>query len=184
MEQFTFFWKGPFSQWLIRDFIIDTVTYNCCEQYMMASKALLFKDTFTYNKIMSTTKPFEQKALGREVQNFDNAIWMQQAKKIVYNGNFAKFTQHDDLKKLLLETKGTTLVEASPKDSLWGIGLAETDDRAKDRKTWKGKNWLGETLTQVREDIAVLGTISTTTDDDTGFKGFTTTKIKRKVGNN
>jgi ribA/ribD-fused uncharacterized protein len=91
--------------------------------------------------------------LGRQVQNFDDAIWKQNAMGIVYKGSYAKFTQNENLKKHLLKTEGTTLVEASPMDAIWGIGMGADNPKAQDRKTWRGKNQLGEILTKLREDL-------------------------------
>jgi ribA/ribD-fused uncharacterized protein len=153
MEQFTFFWKGPLSQWHRQTFKVDGVEYNTAEQYMMAEKARHFGDTETLRKIMATTSPKEQKALGREVKGFDSGKWDQISRDVVYKGNLAKFSQNKDLLEKLLATSGTTLAEASPYDTKWGIGLSEDDPKALDRKTWQGKNWLGETLTKVRNDL-------------------------------
>jgi ribA/ribD-fused uncharacterized protein len=152
-EQFTFFWHGPFSQWHGCLFDIEGATYNCAEQYMMAQKAVLFHDEDAFEKIMAAVSPRIQKALGRKVRGFNPSKWEACARDIVYRGNWAKFTQHEDLRQLLLATRGTTLVEASPSDTIWGIGLGEDDPRAADRKTWRGKNWLGAVLTRVRDDI-------------------------------
>lgn len=152
-EKFTFFWDGPFSQWHDSPFEINGVKYNCCEQYMMAEKARLFGDKEAEDLIMSSSSPREQKAIGRTVANFNENQWNKVCKEIVHRGNLAKFTQNLDLQKVLFATKGTTIVEASPYDKIWGIGLHESDPRAKDRSTWQGKNWLGEVLTQVREEI-------------------------------
>lgn len=153
MEKFTFFWNGPFSQWHLCKFVVDGIEYNCAEQFMMAEKARLFNDEETEKQIMETKSPREQKKLGRKVKNFDVDKWNESAKKIVYTGNKAKFTQNDYLKQKLLETRGTTLVEASPYDKIWGISLPEDDPRALNRETWKGTNWLGEVLTQLRDDL-------------------------------
>jgi ribA/ribD-fused uncharacterized protein len=153
MEKFTFFWSGPFSQWHPSPFEIDGVSYNCCEQWMMASKARLFNDQETLKKIMSAVMPSDQKRYGREVRGFDKEKWDAVARDFVYQGNYAKFTQNPDLESVLMATVGTTLVEASPEDCIWGIGLRKTDPRAKDRKTWRGTNWLGEMITKVREDL-------------------------------
>lgn len=152
-EQFTFFWKNSFSQWHRSKFKVDDVEYCTCEQFMMAEKARFFGDKDTLKKIMDSTSPKEQKALGREVKNFDEGKWDAVARDIVYKGNYAKFTQDKSLKDKLLATKGTTLAEVSEFDEKWGIGRTAEDPLSKDRKTWKGKNWLGETLTKVRDDI-------------------------------
>lgn len=150
---FTFFWRGPFSQWHICKFTVDGVEYNCAEKYMMAEKARLFQDDEVLHQILEASSPRRQKDLGRSVRNFDETKWNEVARDIVYRGNMAKFTQNPDLWKCLKETEGTELAEASPFDRVWGIGLSEDDPRALDKKTWLGKNWLGEVLTKVRDDI-------------------------------
>lgn len=153
MERFTFFWRGPLSQWAKSVFVIDGITYSCAEQWMMASKARLFNDQDTLNLIMQASSPKDQKALGRQVRNFDLDKWNAVARDVVYTGNMTKFSRNPELLSQLLETQGTTLVEASPYDTIWGIGLPEEDQRCKDRSTWLGLNWLGETLTKVRDDL-------------------------------
>ncbi len=150
-EKFTFFWGGPFSQWYPRGFIINDIKYSTAEQYMMAMKARQFNDKETESKILATTNPREQKILGRQVKSYNDDVWNSVARGIVYTGNYAKFTQHDDLKKILLDTIGTTLVEASPTDCKWGIGLSKHDSFARDRTKWRGLNWLGEVLMKVRQ---------------------------------
>ena len=152
-EQFTFFWNGPFSQWHASEFKIDGIKYVTAEQFMMHQKAVLFGDGDIAIMILATKKPREQKALGREVRNFDVTVWNERVKEIVKEGNLAKFSQNPDLLAELLETKGTTLVEASPHDTIWGIGLGEWDDDIHDRSKWKGTNWLGEVLTEVRIEL-------------------------------
>jgi ribA/ribD-fused uncharacterized protein len=156
-EEFCFFWAGPFSQWHRCYFGLSGITYVCAEQWMMAEKARLFSDSETLQLILKTKDAKEHKRLGRLVKNFDPAIWNVHAKSIVYDGNFHKFTQNKDLLKLLYDTAPKTLVEASPYDKIWGIGLAENDSRALKRATWQGTNWLGETLTKLRDDLLAEG---------------------------
>jgi ribA/ribD-fused uncharacterized protein len=155
MEKFTFFYRteSPFSQFHSCDFEVEGVQFNCAEQFMMYSKAKLFGDEEVGAQILSKTMPKDQKALGRQVKNFDVAIWQLHAMDIVYKGNYAKFTQNENLKKHLLKTDGTTLVEASPMDTIWGIGMGADNPKAQDRKTWRGKNQLGEILTKLRDDL-------------------------------
>lgn len=154
-NKFTLFWAGPFSQWEYSPFVIGEVSYNCCEQYMMAQKALLFEDQESYEKIMSTSSPKDQKAYGREVKKFDKDKWETVCKQIVYEGNYAKFSQNEDYLKELLATQGTELVEASPDDRIWGIGLHERDKRVHDKTQWQGTNWLGEIITLVRDHMLI-----------------------------
>lgn len=161
-EEFTFFWNGPFSQWEPAWFEIDDIEYNCAEQYMMAEKARLFDDFETLEMIMETDSPATQKALGRQVSGFSKAAWEDDDEtengqpycwNVVWRGNMAKFGQNSHLREVLLATEGTTLVEASPEDTIWGIGLAEGDPGCYSRQTWRGLNWLGEVLTNVREHL-------------------------------
>jgi hypothetical protein len=152
-ERFTFFWSGPFSQWHRSPFTLDRHLYVTAEQYMMAEKARLFGDEETLERILAAREPRDQKALGRRVRGFDTERWNAVARDIVYRGNRAKFTTHRDLLALLLETEGTTLVEASPLDTIWGIGLAADDPDALDRNAWRGTNWLGEVLSRLRDTL-------------------------------
>ncbi len=151
-EQFTFFYGGYGSQWAPSKFTVGGVEYNCGEQFMMAQKAILFNDGDALEIIMGTNNPKVQKAAGRTVRGFDKAIWDKHRKPIVYKGNLAKFTQNKEFRDWLLGTTGT-LVEASPYDTIWGIGLVSTDPRAQSRSTWLGSNDLGEIETMVRGDI-------------------------------
>jgi ribA/ribD-fused uncharacterized protein len=153
MSKFHFFWMGPFSQWAMRDMVIDGVEYNCCEQYMMSEKARLFKDEYALKEILKSDDPKEQKAWGRQVKGFVKDEWEAIARDVVYKANYAKFTQHPNLKDILMATGDKVIVEASPEDCIWGIGLRASDSRAQDPKKWRGTNWLGEALMQVREQL-------------------------------
>lgn len=154
-ENFIFFWSNssPFSQWYKRNIIIEYKKFNCCEQWMMYSKAILFEDYVTAERIMSTSNPKEQKNLGRQVKNFDFHVWDKNCRDIVFKGNFAKFSQHEDLKKILIDTANKEIVEASPYDKIWGIGLSECDPRVTDKSQWNGKNWIGEAIMRVRYEL-------------------------------
>lgn len=152
-NNYVFFWGGCFSQWYPSKFVIDNVEYCCAEQYMMAKKALLFEDIDSFNKIMSTKNPRKQKEFGRAVKNFDVEKWNAVCRDYVYDGNYAKFTQNSALLRELLSYKTEIFVEASPEDKLYGIGLSADDPRSWDKKTWLGSNWLGETITKVRDEL-------------------------------
>ncbi len=162
--QFILFWghtaapgkirKACFSQWYPAQITVNGVDYCCNEQYMMAQKALLFGDLITHNKIMSTEKPNEIKALGREVSGFDQKVWDENKYKIVLSGNLAKFSQNGELKEFLLGTGNAVIAEASPYDRIWGIRLAADDPTAQDPRCWKGENLLGFALMEVRDILA------------------------------
>ncbi len=157
----SFFYKGAFSQWEPSDFEVDGVKYCTAEQYMMAGKAHLFGDTEILEKIMVATKPWDHKKLGRDVRNEkkekwtaeDIARWNTVARDVVYKGNHAKFTQNADMWGQLHSTDDRYLVEASPTDKLWGIGLDLHHPDILHPTKWQGTNWLGEVLTLVKNDI-------------------------------
>jgi len=136
----------------------EGIVYSCVEQYFTAKKALFFDDTANYTKIMQEKNPKKQKQWGRNVSNFSEQRWYgistenNPAKEIMYAGNYYKYAQNEKLKKLLLDTAGTQLVEASY-DLIWGIGQKSGQLGANLKQCWKGKNWLGEILTLIRDDI-------------------------------
>ncbi|PVD23799.1 hypothetical protein C0Q70_17073 [Pomacea canaliculata] len=154
-KNFEFFWRkdSPFSQWHKAKFSVDGQLYNCAEQFMMHQKAVLFGDHAVAEKILTSKDPRAQKSLGRKVKNFDEAAWTGECFNIVKRGNRAKFSQNDSLKSILFATHPRTLVEASPVDTIWGIGLSEDNPLAWDRSTWQGKNLLGLALTEVRDEL-------------------------------
>lgn len=145
--------KSCLSQWFPAKFTIDGVEYATAEHYMMAQKAKLFNDEDSFQKIINSKDPSEAKKLGRGVKNYDGKTWEQHRFDIVLNGNIAKFSQNHVLKEFLLSTQDKILVEASPVDAIWGIGLAEQDAKVNDPTQWKGLNLLGFALMQVRQNI-------------------------------
>ena len=151
-DKYVFFYGSVFSQWYPHRMVVDGTSYNCAEQYMMAQKAFMFGDVEAYDKIMATNQPNVQKAAGRAVKGFDVAKWSAVSREFVYRANKAKFSD-PRLKKILLDTGDREIVEASPTDKIWGIGLSEDDDRVLDKKNWNGLNWLGQCIMRVREDF-------------------------------
>lgn len=146
-----------FSQWWISKFNSNVAFEYCCmEQYMMRLKAELFNDEEIADKILNTTDPKAIKALGRQVHNFDEKIWNRYKYSIVLNGNFDKFMQNKPLRDFLLSTQDQVIVEASPYDRVWGIGLKATDAKATQPQYWAGQNLLGFALMEVRSEIRRL----------------------------
>lgn len=148
-----FFYGGIYSQWYNSSMTIDGIRYSCCEQYMMHQKALLFRDLTTAAKIMNTSSPKLQNQLGREVINYNDIIWDSRRFDIVFKGNLAKFSQNELLKSELLNTGNRQFVEASPYDTIWGIGMGLDNPLINDPTKWKGLNLLGQVLTFVRDTL-------------------------------
>ncbi|MFO1011140.1 MAG: NADAR family protein [Planctomycetota bacterium] len=147
---------GPhgLSQWHPTAFEVGGVRYSTAEHWMMAEKARLFGDERALVEILEAQTPARAKLLGRRVRNFDEATWCAQRRDVVLRGNLAKFTQHAALRAYLLGTGADVLVEASPRDRIWGIGLAADDPRAADPQEWIGQNLLGFVLMDVRRRLA------------------------------
>ncbi|CAB9514600.1 Domain of unknown function (DUF1768) [Seminavis robusta] len=152
--RYHFFWQSgsPFSQWHISRYVLNGVEFSCAEQGMMHGKALLFGDTEVAEQILEAKSPRKMKALGRKVRFFDHKVWNKERMRIVYENSVAKFTQNPHLLEALLNTTGQ-LVEASPSDKIWGIGLVEANARNTPEKFWPGLNLLGQILTRVRDEI-------------------------------
>ena len=160
--EFLFFWghhpskdgtvtKSCFSQWYDCKFTVDGIEYNTAEQYMMSQKAVLFRDREINKRIMSESHPSEYKKLGRKIRNFDPNVWDGKKTEIVIKGNTAKFSQNPDFRNFLLNTGSKILVEASPYDRIWGIGMSANESGIENPFNWKGENLLGFCLTEVRE---------------------------------
>lgn len=145
--------KEVFSQWYMSEFRENQYTYCCMEQYMMAKKAKLFGDTEIEQEIMQATSPGRIKSLGRKVRNFDEKIWNRFKSLIVMTGNYYKFLQVKNLRNILLGTKDAILVETSPHDQIWGIGMSEQEAVRSDISKWRGSNLLGFALMNVRDEI-------------------------------
>jgi ribA/ribD-fused uncharacterized protein len=139
-----------FSQWWPSVFEEDGLRFASAEMYMMAGKARLFGDNETLALILDAGDPATCKALGRRVRGFDDARWKQARFDLVTRGNAAKFGQDDALRDYLLATGDEILVEASPRDRIWGIGLGRNNERALDPRTWQGGNLLGFALVRAR----------------------------------
>lgn len=139
------------SQWFDVNFEIDGIKYYSSEHYMMAEKAKLFKDEHNYKKILESKSPGQAKQYGREVRGFDEKIWRQNRIEIVKQGNIAKFGQNELLKNYLLSTQKRILVEASPVDIIWGIGLSKDSEHCQNPLKWRGLNLLGFVLMEVRD---------------------------------
>lgn len=148
---------GCLSQWWPSPFTVDGVTYATAEHWMMAGKARLFGDQDAESRALAATHPKAAKDAGRSVRGFDDAVWQRERFALVAEGSRHKFRQHADLRAFLLATGDRVLVEASPLDRVWGIGLAADDERAGDPARWRGLNLLGFALMDARDRLAGEG---------------------------
>ena len=142
--------KSCLSQWYPAAFKVAGVTYPTAEHYMMARKAALFGDAAIEARVIAAKLPAEVKKLGRLVANFDSATWQAAREAIVFDGNLAKFSQNPPLRQFLLSSSDSIIVEASPVDPIWGVGLAADDAGIAAPAGWKGLNLLGYALMKVR----------------------------------
>ncbi len=145
--------KSCFSQWYPSAFIVDGISYKTAEHWMMAKKAQLFNDHEIFEKIIAAEKPAIVKALGREVKHFDPAVWEAAAYAIVVEGNRHKFSRDAALTNFIKNTKEKILVEASPADAIWGIGLPQDAKETSNPFEWRGTNLLGFALMEVRDGL-------------------------------
>ena len=157
-QPMVFFWmddgeNGWFSNWYRRKFVIDDFEYLFVEQYMMAQKAKLFHDHERYTAILRASEPWECKDLGRHVNPFDAKAWSAVSYEVVKTANRAKFEQNPELMEKLLATGDALLAEASPKDTIWGIGLDAAAAAETDPDQWPGQNLMGKILMELRAEF-------------------------------
>jgi len=162
---FLFFWghtpKSPsavdascLSQWFAAPFTLEGVRYATAEHYMMAEKARLFDDAKALASVLASTSPADAKAIGRTVQGYDDARWAATRSEAVVRGNVAKFGQNEALLAFLRGTGERVLVEAAPRDVVWGIGLGASNPKARDPSQWRGRNLLGFALMEARRVLS------------------------------
>lgn len=145
--------NGYLSNWYPSNFKVDNVNFSSMEQYMMYKKAVCFRDKDTADKILVTNDVAEIKALGRLVADYNESYWNGARQIVVFEGLIAKFSQNEDLKKLLKATENAVLAECAVKDRIWGIGLSMKDPERFEIDKWKGQNLLGYALMMVRERL-------------------------------
>lgn len=164
VPKYVFFWghqsnkstvsKNCFSQWYSCPFTVDSILYPTAEHFMMAEKARLFNDKEILSKILVSEHPGEAKMLGRQVKHFEDEHWQRLRFEIAVKGNMAKFQQNKELGSFLLNTQNRILVEASPLDAIWGIGLSEDHVDATNPSLWPGLNLLGFALMETRSRLS------------------------------
>lgn len=166
--KFIFFWghtnkhnedvgKFVFSQWFYSPFVVDGIEYKTTEHWMMAHKAKLFGDNKAFEELIKADKPGEVKDIGRQIMGFDEIKWNDKKFEIVKAGNIHKFHQNKKLKDFLLGTADKVIVEASPTDTIWGIGLTKDSSMVDNPYSWRGSNLLGFALMETRDFLKQFG---------------------------
>jgi ribA/ribD-fused uncharacterized protein len=153
--EFTFFQgkDSPFTIQHEKHFVVKGSLFTSVEQYLLHKKARLFNEAEMAQEILLAKSPAEQRRLAKMVKVTDDFKWSRAAPQIVYEGSRFKFLQNPELLEKLMATRGTVLAHADAKDKEWGVGMSMHNDAILDAKLWPGKNLLGKTLTQLREDI-------------------------------
>lgn len=162
--EFLFFWghrpqtggttgPGCLSQWWPASFTVDGVVYATAEHWMMAGKARLFRDEQALAAVLAAPGPKAAKAAGRSVRGFDEKAWAAARFDLVVAGNLAKFRQNPELRAFLTATAPKVLVEASPRDRIWGIGMSAGHQDASLPSRWRGTNLLGFALMNMRDSL-------------------------------
>jgi len=162
---YLFFWghtpKSPdaidqscLSNWFPAPFAVDGCEYRTAEHFMMAAKARLFGDDDIARQIVACETPGDAKTLGRKVAGFDEDVWTQHRFDIVVTAGEAKFSQNAAMGEFLRGTSPKILVEASPRDRIWGIGMGKENEAAENPARWRGLNLLGFALMEVRTRLS------------------------------
>ncbi len=141
------------SQWYEAPFEVDGIRFRTAEHFMMFKKAALFADDEMRDAIVAAETPGAAKALGRKVRGFDQAEWEANRLAVVTAGSVAKFGQNPELRAFLLATATKVLVEAAPRDRIWGIGMSAKNPAATDARSWRGLNLLGFALMAARAQL-------------------------------
>lgn len=159
-----YFWNGIYSNWHPATFvdIWSGVTFKNSEQAFMWYKAYEFNDEVALKRIEFESNPRDVKKIGRTIQNYNDELWNKSRLRIMMYVNYLKFTQNAEFLSELIATEDKILVEASPLDCIWGVGLAEDNPLILDEKNWKGQNLLGVSLMEVRKVLKnIYGKVAT-----------------------
>ena len=120
----------------------------------MYFKAKFFNDDEKAREIVQFgSNPKIAKKLGREIKGYDEESWSKEREEAMYKAVFLKFSSDKKLSQQLIKTENKILVEGTPVDLIWGVGIKWDDNRILDEKNWKGNNLLGKVLMRVRKDL-------------------------------
>ena len=147
-----YFWGGsnPLSNFHKCDFQENDVSFTSVEQYFVYKKAHHFSDEVAKQKVLTLQDPVQIKRT--MIKGYDKAQWAPMSERVMEQGLSLKFHQDEGMKKALLATEHRELIEASPYDSMWGIGIGLHSESLTDKTKW-GSNRLGKLLMEIRERL-------------------------------
>lgn len=171
VEKAVFFHKpdepfGFLSNWYPSDFAIDGINFSSVEQYIMYRKCLILGEEDIAKQILLTDDVALQQKLARNTNKYSETIWNGMRQIVVMRGLIAKFSQNEDLLKMLADTQDAYLVECAWSDKVWACGIGIDSDDKQDMSKWKGKNILGFALMEVRNMLC--GSMTGNSDEKEG----------------
>ena len=153
INQISFFRKYcPLSNHSPAPFTINKKDYNSSEQMFLSEKCITFGQTAAAQNIMCMDDPGKMVQEAKVCRGY-NEKWDMEQEDIMLTAILGKFTQNEEHEKFLLSTGDKILVEGSPYDSTWGVGLAFNDPAIDNSQNWKGDNLLGKALMTARRLI-------------------------------
>ena len=160
-DKYVFFWREYFSNWAFTENGLkievngNEAEVPTSEHLFMLFKAQFFDDEDSVQKILTAPTPKDAKAIGRRVRNFNSEKWDRISDTEMSRALAIRYEQDSKFAKMLTDNKyrGKTFVEASPYDTIWGIGLDENDPDIENPDKWQGQNKLGKCLTALRDKV-------------------------------
>ena len=120
---------------------MDGIIFKTVEHYFHAQK---FPEKEFFEMVLNATTPEEAFRIAKIYKPIRRKDWHSIKENVMYEGIKAKFSQHNDLKKLLLLTGQKEIIEMSDTDYFWGLGKEGT-----------GQNKLGIILMKIRSELII-----------------------------
>ena len=131
---------GEFSNFAAYPIKLKGKKWPTSEHYFQAMK---FESAKDQKDILGAKTPMEAARRGRDRKRKLKRSWESMQDNVMREAVLAKFSQHNDLRKLLLSTGDAKLIEHTENDDYWGDG-----------GNGKGKNMLGRILMSIRDKLA------------------------------
>lgn len=145
-----YFWGSIFSNFFFMPIRYKGIKFPTTEHAFMWEKANYFDDKIIANMILDIPHPNGAKSLGREIKNYNDKEWSKVRYDYMLEVNRVKWKM---LKDVLVLTENKIIVEASPTDRIWGVGLSQENPKILDQSNWLGENLLGKVIMQIRDEL-------------------------------